>query len=302
MDTSLFKKPIINDFNAFIEMKAQASTHKEETLSKAAKQFEAIFMQKMLKSMREANHFLSEDSPLRSKQAESFQDMLDQQRSLDVTASDRGIGLADMIVRQLDTAKLAEQYKGRGIERSGMNLPGSIVDKVVSHISQRSSMVMTPKDFVSALWPAAKAFAKELGVDPKLLIAQAIHETGWGQQMVKDSNGDSTLNLFNIKATGSWQNDQASTLTTEYVDGKAVKLKQPFRQYDSIEASFKDYVNLIKHSERYAKALSFSSDPQKYMTHLQQAGYATDPNYADKVLSIYEGDRFTNLMTDMENK
>ncbi len=92
-----------------------------------------------------------------------------------------------------------------------------------------------------------------------------------------------------------------TTLTTEFVDGQPIKMYEPFRQYDSIEGSFKDYVDLIKNNNRYSKALSNSSDPREYMQKLQQAGYATDPNYASKVMSIYEGDRFTKLITDMEN-
>lgn len=302
MDTSLLKKPNINDFNAFIEMKAKANTEQAKTLHQAAKQFEAIFLQRMLKGMRQANHFLSEDNPFRNKHAESFQEMLDQQRALDISSNNKGIGLADMIVKQLNPKDAALQHKSHGLKRQGINLPVTeTIKELVSNFSERKSMVMTPKDFVQALWPAAQAFAKQLGLDPKMLIAQAIHETGWGKQMVKDAKGESSLNVFNIKGGRSWDKKEAMTLTTEYIDGKPIKMHEPFRQYDSIEESFQDYVDLIKNNNRYETALTNSDDPKAYMQHLQQAGYATDPNYASKVISIYEGDRFTKLMTDMES-
>ncbi len=301
MDASLLKKPNITDFNSFIELKAKASSDTKGTLNKAAKQFEAIFMQRMIKSMRQSNSFLSDDSPLKSKQVENFQEMLDQQRSLEMASGGNGIGIADMMINQLDKSKQAFEHKNRPMHINGTNLPGKLTD-LMANIANRDTMIVTPQDFVKAILPAAKQFAKQLGVDPKMLVAQAIHETGWGNHMVEDENGQSSFNLFNIKGGGSWDKQQAKVTTTEYIDGQAVKVKEPFRKYDSMQESFQDYVSLIKNNKRYQNALSNSHDAEKYMHQLQQAGYATDPNYADRVIAIYQGNRLENAMQDMEKK
>lgn len=302
MDTSLLKRPVINDFNAFIEMKAKAVSDPNATLTKAAKQFEAIFMQNMMKSMRQSSHFLSEESPLRSKQVDTFEEMLDKQRSLECSSENKGIGLADMMVKQLDKKNIEFQYQDRSIKRNGNYLPQLETNNLLSKVAERKSMVLTPKDFIDAVWPVAKEFAKHLGVDPKMLVAQAAHETGWGKYINEDSKGASSFNLFNIKAGSSWNKKEVDVLTTEYVNGKAIKVNEPFRSYTSFDDSFKDYVSLIKNNDRYEKALSVSHDPKRYIEHLQEAGYATDPNYADKIMSIYEGDRLTSTLQDKERK
>lgn len=297
MDASLLKRQVITDFNSFIEMKARASTDQKNTLNQAAKQFEAIFLQKMMKSMRQANDFLSDDSPLKSKQMHQFEEMLDQQQSLEISNQAGGIGLAEMMIKQLDKSNLEFQFKNRDTGFNGIKLP---VDNILSEVANRKMMIATPKDFVKAIWPAAKNFAKELGVDPKVLIAQAAHETGWGKHIIKDNNDQSSYNLFNIKGGGSWQKGQANVLTTEYIDGKPVKVNEPFRQYQSISESFQDYVSLIKNNQRYQNAILNSNSPDKYMAALQQAGYATDPSYANKVMAIYHGDSLANYLEEVE--
>lgn len=154
------------------------------------------------------------------------------------------------------------------------------------NLKPHSSGVMT--DFVSSLWSIAKQAVAMTGLDPKLLIAQAALETGWGRFIVKDANGVSSNNLFNIKASAQTI-DAMSARTTEYIENIPVKTTAAFQQYNSFLDSFCDYVALIQNSTRYQEALAHAGNPERYLAELSKAGYATDPNYSSKVLSIYYG-------------
>lgn len=156
--------------------------------------------------------------------------------------------------------------------------------------------IQSAEDFVSRLHPLAVQAARELGVEPKVLLAQAALESGWGRSTIKNSNGSNTFNLFNIKADKAWQGKQAQVATLEFDQGLAKKVNAGFRSYDSFQESFRDYVDFIKTNPRYGDALKKAGNAQQYMHELQRAGYATDPKYADKVISIYQ----SNTMADFE--
>lgn len=141
--------------------------------------------------------------------------------------------------------------------------------------------------FSQQMRPYAEQAAQELGVDVDVLLAQAALETGWGQSVIKNSQGESSFNLFNIKADKAWQGRQARTVTVEYDGGVARKETAGFRSYDSYQQSFSDYVQFLKSNPRYSDALRNAGDAGQYLRELQQAGYATDPHYAQKVMSIY---------------
>ncbi|WP_415899181.1 flagellar assembly peptidoglycan hydrolase FlgJ [Neptuniibacter sp. QD48_11] len=147
----------------------------------------------------------------------------------------------------------------------------------------------SPEEFVEKLMPLAEKVAGELGVDPRVLLAQSALETGWGKFMVRSADGSNANNLFNIKADRRWDGESAQVSTLEYRDGLAQKEKAFFRSYDSYEDSFRDYVDFLKTNPRYKVALESADDPYKYVQQLQEAGYATDPNYADKIKNIFEG-------------
>ncbi|WP_415885777.1 flagellar assembly peptidoglycan hydrolase FlgJ [Neptuniibacter sp. QD37_6] len=147
----------------------------------------------------------------------------------------------------------------------------------------------SPEEFVEKLMPLAEKVAGELGVDPRVLLAQSALETGWGKFMVRSADGSNANNLFNIKADRRWDGASAQVSTLEYRDGLAQKEKAFFRSYDSYEDSFRDYVDFLKTNPRYKVALESTDDPYKYVQQLQEAGYATDPNYADKIKNIFEG-------------
>lgn len=152
-----------------------------------------------------------------------------------------------------------------------------------------------PVAFIQSLLPAAQKAAANLGIEPLALIAQAALETGWGQRMFKSSNGQNSNNLFGIKAQANWQGQVAVVDTLEYREGVAQKEKARFRAYDSAEQSLHDYVDLIQSNPRYQAALSVASDTKAYFQRLQAAGYATDPNYAQKILSVLEGSSFKEV-------
>ena len=142
-------------------------------------------------------------------------------------------------------------------------------------------------DFVKAVMPYAQQVGAQLGVDPSLLVAQAALETGWGRSIIRNADGTSTHNLFNIKAHRAWDGPVATVSTKEYQGGAARMERAQFRSYDSFGASFRDYVDFLHANPRYRTALTQTQNPEAFARSLQAAGYATDPSYADKVMRIY---------------
>jgi flagellar protein FlgJ len=144
-------------------------------------------------------------------------------------------------------------------------------------------------EFIETLLPMAEKAAERIGVDPRYLVAQAALETGWGKSIIREGDGSSSHNLFGIKAHKSWDGDSARVLTTEYKGGKAVKEAASFRSYNSFEQSFHDYVSFLQNNDRYQEALESADKPEQFVRELQQAGYATDPQYARKITQIARG-------------
>ncbi|MEN5209810.1 flagellar assembly peptidoglycan hydrolase FlgJ [Stenotrophomonas terrae] len=165
---------------------------------------------------------------------------------------------------------------------------GDAVDTTTANLAADKLGKHTPEGFVASIWPHAERAARELGVDPRALVAQAALETGWGKRHIKRDNGDSSHNLFGIKATG-WSGERATTGTHEYVNGQRRNETASFRAYGSMAESFGDYVRMLKTSPRYQAALSAGSDVRSFAQGLQRAGYATDPAYAAKIAAIAAG-------------
>jgi len=151
-----------------------------------------------------------------------------------------------------------------------------------------------PEDFVSALIAPAKKVQQQLGVPFEVVIAQAALETGWGQKIIKSQDGDSSNNLFNIKADSRWAGDKVIKDTLEFEQGTMIKKSEPFRTYQSLNDSVDDYINFLSTSERYQEALQSSGNVEHFLQGLQKAGYATDPQYADKILGTLK--TVTNLL------
>jgi flagellar protein FlgJ len=270
------------DFSGLDALKRGAQNQDPKALRETARQFESIFARMMIKSMRDANFG---DKLLGSDQQDFYQGMFDDQLSVDITRG-RGLGLADMLVRQL--------------QRSGL-VPGATADPaqnnsaVTPSTPAAATAVGTPPvtspaqraDFISRVLPSAQEAGEQLGIDPRHLIAQAALETNWGQSVPRDASGRSSNNLFGVKAGTAVSGSPAvAARTTEYENGAAVSRVDQFRTYASASASFQDYVAVLRGNSRYAAALNTGTDTQAFASALQQGGYATDPNYAHKIAAI----------------
>ena len=147
--------------------------------------------------------------------------------------------------------------------------------------------------------PNAQQAAKKLGVDDSVLLSQAALETGWGKSIIKTTDGQSSHNLFNIKADKSWHGQQTNVATLEFKDGVSKKEIAEFRSYPSYQESFNDYVDFIQNNPRYKDAIKMADKPEQYMRELQQAGYATDPDYANKVMKIVQSKQMIHVAPDL---
>ncbi|MBI3903663.1 MAG: flagellar assembly peptidoglycan hydrolase FlgJ [Nitrosomonadales bacterium] len=265
-------------------LRNQAKASPDQALRAAARQFESVFMNMMLKSMRDAT---PQDGMFDSEQTKMFTGMLDQQLAQNMAS--RGIGLADIMVRQLSRT------------------PGSAtMPQADAHIVKPSSRVATPKevapvarsilpsaysegsqqDFVQRMTPYALQASQETGVPAPLMLGQAALESGWGRREIRMVDGSNSYNLFGIKATGNWNGKVAEVVTTEYHGSVASRQVQKFRAYDSYAEAFSDYAHLLCDNPRYAPVMQPGQGGAAAAQALQRAGYATDPNYADKLVRV----------------
>lgn len=313
-----------NDLASLNNITKLGQSDESAALKQIARQFESMFVTMMLKSMRDANAVFEEGNPLNTYESKFYRQMFDDQLALSLT-KDQGIGLADSIYRQLqqqlDTTDASiVQDKDVPIRRySGSNPFGSYSNKLedadigepaklsTDPISEtvnvkvkpaqaanepvkKQSVFTSPQDFVDTLWPVAKKVGKEMGVDPKAIMAQTALETGWGKYIIHHGDGSNSHNLFGIKADHRWKGDVAKVSTLEFRNGVAQKEVAPFRSYDSYEHSLKDYAAFVSGSARYEKAIENGQSIKGYSEGLQQGGYATDPEYAKKIQRIASGE------------
>ena len=281
---------------AMTRLKAGLKNPTPEAAREVARQFEALFVQTMLKSMRAAT---PGDALFGGKQEAQYRDLLDRQLSVNV-AQGRGFGLAPAIEKQLlanmglerseavpaDTGLAryrAAPVASRGVQQQPVVATGASS----STLGDKGPAYDSPQSFVDSIWQAADRAAQRLGVATKALVAQAALETGWGQHVIRRGDGVSSHNLFGIKSHG-WSGDSVKVSTLEYRDGVAAKELASFRAYGSLEDCFEDYARFIESNPRYRKALEAAADPESYLRELQAAGYATDPNYAEKISRIMQ--------------
>jgi flagellar protein FlgJ len=249
-----------NDFKRFNALRADARADDPAALREVARQFESIFTKMMLESMRSASFG---DPLFGSDQADMYQDMMDDQMAVQLSQG-RGLGLADMLIRQLSQGGAAASA-GEPTASSNIS-PGQ------------------QQKFVEEMLPHATAAARELGVDPRAIIAQAALETGWGTSQPADAAGSSN-NFFGIKAGDSWRGARVGSATTEFVDGVARGEQAQFRAYGSVAENVADYVRVLRDNPRYAQALGTGTDVRAFANALQRGGYATDPEYANKLVA-----------------
>lgn len=276
------------DFSQFAEMRRDAQQSPNSSLQEVAKQFESIFINMVLKSMRDASFG---DPLFDSDQSEFYQDMFDKQISLNMS-KDKGMGLAAALIQQMQKYVPDDKTDKNGTATTEAALADPFI------LNREITEFKTQEDFVNTLLPHAEEAAQQLGLDPRVLIAQSALETGWGKSIGKLGNGETSYNLFNIKAKSNHAGEQYSKQTVEYVDGVAKLEKASFRAYNSYQESFADYVSLIKNSPRYQDALNASADPKRYLDGIQQAGYATDPRYSEKVSRVLESISVEHENTD----
>ena len=282
---------VYTDFSGLDALKAKARRDRKAALDEVSRQFEALFLQMMLKGMRKTG---MGDGLLDSQNTRFYREMYDQQIAVEMSKN-QGIGLAAVIRRQLsgqvpgaqhdrDVAAYRQQPVTRASAAPGVSQ--SLAAAPSNTAAKDMALDGTPEGFVEALWPAAEKAARGLGIAPEALLAQAALETGWGRHVMTRADGGSSHNLFGIKAGRDWQGERVRVSTLEYRDGVAVRTRADFRAYDSWEDSFRDYVDFVRRNPRYGEALRVADRPERYFEALQQAGYATDPAYAEKIKRI----------------
>lgn len=297
--------PSVFDANGLAAIKNQVKSNDPKALKAAAQQFEALFLQIVLKTMREAT---PKEGMFDSDQTRMYESLLDQQLA-QVMANKGGTGLAAMIERQLSRATEQDPAVLGGLPLMPPGVPHSLnpkpltlpsgdpvppalpLDTVPSMpISPSSSAPAgtSPRDFVSRLWPSAEEASRATGIPAQFMIAQAALETGWGQSEPRHADGRPSFNLFGIKAGRGWTGATVESTTTEYVDGVAQRQTERFRAYASYDEAFRDYANLLVSRPRYAAVLG-AQDASTFARGLFQAGYATDPSYAAKLERIITG-------------
>jgi len=301
------------DVQAAQDLREQLRKDPKAGLQGAAKQFEAMFLQMVLKSMRDT---VPSDGLLHSDQTRFYNGLLDQQMAQNLAGSGQGVGFAKLIEQQLGRSMGVDAATDEAAEMdlpailAGANTPSGLpglpagvrYTPVLSGLptsaayaaqsAQATAAASRPpenaREFAEQLWPHAVEASRSTGIAPQFVLAHAALESGWGKQQITRADGSASHNLFGIKAGRSWQGEVVEVPTTEYVDGKAVKVVEKFRAYPSYAEAFRDYANLMRNNPRYSEVIGSQSGTE-FARRVQQAGYATDPMYAEKLAGIING-------------
>lgn len=308
------------DVQGFDTLRAQAAADPQKALKSTAKQFDAVFIQMMLKSMRDAT---PQDGILDSNDSKQYQSMLDQQLSQQL--SSKGVGVADALIKQLSrnmggattgaggmssSAGLGSLFGGGAADGSGNEGDAAMMGALARAYSNAQAngalaagkgytaqSALTPPlrgkgespkvdAFVEKMAAPAQAASAATGIPARFIVGQAALESGWGKGEIKNADGSPSHNVFGIKATSDWTGKTVSTVTTEYIHGVAHKVVEKFRAYSSYAEAMTDYASMLRGNPRYASVLSTSHDAASFAHGMQKAGYATDPHYAKKLISI----------------
>jgi flagellar protein FlgJ len=273
------------DVRSLDTLKREAGRQSPGALKAAAKQMEGIFVQMMMKSMRDATF---KDDLLNSQSAEMYTAMHDQQVAQNIAGSGQ-LGFADLIVRQLggESDEPVVSTPGRDLLRPGLSAtPATGPLRLPAPVSF-AKPAEGAHPFIARLLRPAQAAAQQSGLHPHLILAQAALESGWGKREIPAADGSPSHNLFGIKATGDWQGKTTEITTTEYINGMKQKVKAAFRVYDSYEHAMADYAKLLTKNPRYRGVVQ-SDSPEQGAKALQAGGYATDPAYAKKLITIIQ--------------
>jgi flagellar protein FlgJ len=273
------------DVQGVNQLRLEAKQSSPEALKQAAQQFEAVFMNMLMKSMREAT---PQDGMFDSEQTRMYTSMLDQQ--LTQRMASRGVGLAEVMVRQLSSSLAMPAADAEAIPDAAPAAQGFPLNPAAQSVpaaAVRNGDVPAHVDaFVQRLLPHAQMASASTGIPAQFMMGQAALETGWGRAEIRGPDGQNSHNLFGIKAGNGWKGRTVDIVTTEYVGGKPQKQVDTFRAYDSYADAFRDYANLLRANPRYQNVIAQGQDAAGFAQGLQQAGYATDPNYAQKLMSV----------------
>lgn len=288
------------------DLRTQFQKDPKEGVKAAAQQFETMFLQMVMKSMRDAT---PQDGLLNSDQSRFYTGLLDQQMAQNLSTTGKGLGFARLIEQQLGRhvansastgGLLPANYAGDDLPLAAMNARHLQHKEILSSVPTSAAYSMQAlngtetkesggaKDFVTRVWPHAVQASRSTGIPPQFLVAHSALESGWGKSEIRNPDGSSSFNLFGIKAGKGWTGATVDAKTTEYVDGEPRQVIARFRAYGSYEESFQDYAALLRSSPRYGDVIG-SQDGTEFARRLQQAGYATDPMYADKLSRIING-------------
>ncbi len=268
-----------------------------EALKAAATQFEALFVSMMLKSMRQAG---SQEGMFDNEQSRMYTSMLDQQLSQKMAS--RGIGLADAMVRQLSNNAMNQVLQTENAPPLALGGLGGVnqyiqqqsyaakSEQLLSSTGgiESNSSARHVQEFTRKLGVHAELASQGTGIPAKFMLGQAALESGWGKHEIKALDGSTSHNVFGIKASGNWKGRTVDALTTEYVNGVAYQKVEKFRAYDNYGDAFKDYAKLIRDNPRYQSVLQNGGDASQFAHALQKAGYATDPQYAQKLTKVIQ--------------
>ena len=268
------------DAQSLDRLNSLAGRDSRAALQETARQFEALFMRELLKSMREAT---TQSGLMDNDATQLGTQLLDEQLALKMTGLPGG--LSAMIERQL----LQQGVPAAPTAPSTLAAPGlsgaapALSAAPVQPVPQATA---AQARFVAQHRTAALQVQRETGIPAGFMIGQAAHETGWGRSPIRNPDGSSSFNLFGIKAGPNWQGRVTEITTTEYINGEPRRVTDRFRAYDSYADSLRDYARLISQSPRYAEVMQNLHSPRAFSEQLQAAGYATDPRYADKLTRV----------------
>lgn len=298
------------DVQSAQDLRSQFAKNPQEGLKAAAQQFETMFLQMVMKSMRDT---VPDDGMLNSEQSKFYTSLLDQQMAQNLSSNGKGVGFAKLIEQQLGRTMVGNASEadaqgaanaaagdlplaasdGRHLQYKTVlgNLPTSAAyprAHATAAPAAATEMPANSNEFVNRVWPYAVEASRSTGVPPQFLVAHSALESGWGRSEIRRADGTPSYNLFGIKAGKNWNGATADTTTTEYVNGQPQQSVERFRAYGSYEEAFRDYANLLRNNARFGAVIG-SQDGTEFAKRLQQAGYATDPMYADKLSRIING-------------
>jgi flagellar protein FlgJ len=261
------------DARALDSLRNEASRNPRAASRQAAVQFESLFMQMVMKSMRDATPKADGSSG-----QDNFTGMLDSQFARQFAG--RPGGLAEMIEKQL-TGHMRNLPPVSPENQAAAAAPpvAPASSAAAAHVKGASAQT----DFMRKMLPHAQAAERATGVPASFILGQAALESGWGRGEIRHPDGSPSFNLFGIKAGSSWTGDTAQVRTTEYVDGQPVKQAARFRSYGSYAEAFSDYARLLADSPRYSGVVRGATTAESFAGGMQRAGYATDPQYATKL-------------------